>query len=105
MEESAPYGMSPTRTSSLARRLLLCRLGLPWNPAGVTGVEALLGDPQGRVHARPHVLHADLIGQFDDAVVAEAALQVGDLFVGDRMRVGGHGVGVGDRGPLVVGEE
>ena len=39
----------------------------PRNPARVTGVEALLGDAQRGVHAGPHVLDADLIGQLDDA--------------------------------------
>ena len=50
-----------------------------------------------------HVLHADLIGQLDHAVVTETAPQIGDLLVGDGVRVGGHGVGVGDRGALVIG--
>ena len=69
-------------------------LGSPRNPAGVTGIEALLGDAQRRVHARPHVLHADLVGQLDHAVVAEAAAQIGNLLVGDGVRVGRHGIGV-----------
>src|ERR1700738_1389154 len=102
MERYAPYGMSPTLTSSPARRLLIGSRR-PRTPAGVTGVEPLLGDAEGRVHAGPHVLHADLVRQLDHAVVAESAFQVGDLFVGDGVRVGGHRVGVGDRGSFVVG--
>ena len=50
----------------------LCVLGSPRHPARVAGVEALLGDAQRRVHPRPHVLHADLIGQLDHAGVAES---------------------------------
>ena len=75
----------------------------PWHPAGVARAEALLGDAERRVHPGPHVLHADLVGQLDHSVVAEAAPQIVDLFVGDGVRVGGHRIGVGDGGPLVVG--
>ena len=38
-------------------------------------------------------------------VVAEPAAEVGHLFVGDVVRIGGHRVGVGDGGTLVLGEE
>ena len=76
----------------------------PRNAARVTGIEALLGDAQRGVHPGPHVLHADLIGQLDHAGIAEAGPQVGHLLVGDGVRIGGHRVGIGDRGALVVGE-
>ena len=49
-------------------------VGRPRHPARITGIEALLGDAQRRVHPGPHVLHPDLIGQLDHALVAEAVL-------------------------------
>jgi len=64
----------------------------------------LLGDAERGVHPRPHVLHADLIGQLEHSGITETGPQVGDLFVGDGVRVGGHRVGVGEGGTLVVGE-
>ena len=59
----------------------------PTEPGTRPRVEALLGDPERGVHPGPHVLHADLIGQFDHPVVAEPAFKVGDLLVGDGLRV------------------
>ena len=47
-------------------------LGSPGHPARIPGAEALLGDAQRRVHAGPHVLHADLISQLEDPGIAEA---------------------------------
>src|SRR6476660_9077190 len=93
--------MSRTPTNSLLRRLRVLRR--PRHPARVTGTEALLGDAKSRVHPGPHVLYADLIRQLEDPVVSEPAFQVVNLFVGDGVWVGGHGVGVGDGGTLVVG--
>ena len=48
-------------------------LGGPRNPACVTGIEALLGDPERGVHPGSHVLDADLVRRLDHALVAEAA--------------------------------
>ena len=47
---------------------------------------------------------ADLIGQLDHAVLTEAGAQVGYLLVGDGTGIGSHRVGIGDRGPFIIGE-
>src|ERR1700722_6761043 len=93
--------------ATLALRCALVRvagLGHPRNAARITRIEALLSDPQCGVHPRPHVFSPYLISQLDYAVLAEAGPQVGYLLVGDAVRIGGHRVGIGDRGPLIIGE-
>ena len=64
------------------RRLAI--VASPGNPARVTGIEALLGDAQRRVHPGPHVFDADLVGQLDHTRLAEPGTQIVDLFVGHR---------------------
>ena len=68
------FTASPLGKPALGVRRVL--IGGPRNPACVTGIEALLGDSECGVHPGAHVLDADLVGQLDHALVAEAAPQV-----------------------------
>jgi uncharacterized protein len=74
----------------------------PGHPACIAGTEALLDDAERGIHPGAHVLHPDLVGQFDNPGIAEAPAQVGHLFIGDGVRVGGHRIGVADGSALVI---
>ena len=66
--------------------------------------EALVGDAERGVDPGPQVLHADRVGQLHQPAMPELGVQLGDHLVGDRRRLGGHRVGVGQRPALGRGE-